>query len=409
MLKAYKYKLAPNEEQKILLNKHFGCVRFIYNYFLNKRNEEYKDNKITISYYDNCADLTKLKTLEETNWLKEVNSQSLQHSLKHLDVAYGNFFKGKSKFPIFKSKNNKNSFTVPQKVRIKNKKLYIPKFNDGIDVILHRKYTGNIKQCTISKTCTKEYFVSILVETIHTKLEKTNKSIGIDLGLKHLAITSDGYKYKNNKYTKQYAKKLKKAQQHLSHKIVGSNRFNKQKLKVGLIHKKITNSRKDNLHKVSTELITKYDTIFIENLNIKGMSARCKSKQDKEGNTIPSGQSKKSALNRSILDASWGMYIDMLKYKADWNDKQIVEIDRFYPSSKACNCCGYINQNLRLNIRSWQCPKCHVIHDRDINAAKNIYNEGLKKLSSGTDDYKHRDQIRPINIGTVDEVFKILN
>jgi putative transposase len=390
MLKAYKYKLKPNKEQKILLNKHFGCIRFVYNYFLNERIREYESNKQTLNYYDNAKALTELKHSNEYVWLNEVNSQSLQHSLKHLDSAYNNFFKSRAKFPKFKSKHNKNSFTVPQAVKLIKNKLQIPKFKNGINIILHRKFNGEIKQCTISKTSTNEYFVSILVETNHIKLPKTNKQIGIDLGLKDFAITSDDYKYKNNKYTKQYEKKLKQAQQHLSHKTKGSNRYELQRLKVANIHKKITNSRMDNLHKVSTDLITKYDIIMLEDLNIKGMI-------------------KNHKLAKHINDASWGTFIQTLNYKAEWNDKQIIKINRFYPSSKACNNCGYINQDLRLDIRTWICPKCNIIHDRDINAAKNIYKEGLKILSSGTDDYRRGDQIRPVLTGTVDESSKILN
>ena len=390
MLKSFKYKLKPNEEQKILLNRHFGSVRFIYNYFLNERIREYKTNNETLNYYNNCNSLTELKHSNEYFWLNEVNSQSLQQSLKHLDSAYNNFFKGKGKFPKFKSKHNKNSFTVPQAVKLINNKLHIRKFDDEINVILHRKLKGEIKQCTISKSNTNEYFVSILVETNHTKLPKTNKQIGVDLGLKDFAITSDGYKYKNNKYTKHYEKQLAKAQQHLSRKTKGSNRYEQQRLKVANIHKKITNSRMDNLHKVSTDLISKYDTIILEDLNIKGMI-------------------KNHKLAKHISDAAWGNFIQMLIYKAEWNDKQIVKINRFYPSSKACNNCGYINQDLKLDVRNWTCSKCETAHDRDINAAKNIYKEGLKILSSGTDDYRRGDKIRPALAGTVDETSKILN
>jgi putative transposase len=409
MLKAFKYKLKPDEKQKILLNKHFGCIRFTYNYFLNERIEEYKTNEQTLSYIDNARSLTELKHSDDYIWLNEINSQSLQHTLKHLDGAYNSFFKGRAKFPKFKSKHNKNSFTVPQFTELIKNRLQIPKFKNGIDVILHRKFKGEIRQCTISKTSTKEYFVSILVETNHVKLQKTNKIIGVDLGVKDFIITSDGYKYKNNKYTKHYEKKLKTAQQHLSKKTRGSNRYELQRIKVAIVHKKITNSRMDNLQKISTELILRYDMIFLEDLNIKGMSTRCKPKQDENGKYLPNGQTAKSGLNKSINDAGWGKFIEMLNYKAEWNDKQIIKINRFYPSSKACNNCGYINQNLRLNIRNWICPNCGVNHNRDINAAKNILKEGQKILSSGTDDYRRGDQIRPISIGTINETSKILN
>jgi len=390
MLKSYKYKLKPNEEQEVLLNKHFGSIRFIYNHFLNERNVEYENNKKSLNYYDNANDLTKLKKSEEYSWLNEINSQSLQYSLKYLDGAYNNFFKFKKGFPRFKSKKSKNSFSVPQSVKLINGKLIIPKFKEPIDLILSRSFSGIIKSCTISKTPTKEYFVSILVETEHTKLEKTGKSIGIDLGLKDFVITSEGFKYKNNRYTKTYERKLKEHQQHLSRKTKGSNRYYKQKLKVANIYKKITNSRLDNLHKVSTELIKKYDVIVLEDLNIKGMI-------------------KNHKLSKHISDASWSKFIELLTYKAEWNDKEIVKIDRFFPSSKTCNCCGYINQNLKLDIREWTCPSCKIKLDRDLNASINILKEGYKHKSSGTDDNRRGDEIRPTSVGTIGETFKLLN
>ena len=390
MLKSYKYKLNPSEEQIVLLNKHFGSIRFTYNFFLNERKKEYETNKNTINYYDNAKSLTELKKQEEFSWLNEINSQSLQDSLKNLETAYKNFFRFKKGFPKFKSKHSRNSFCVPQSVKLDNGKLKIPKFKEPIDLILSRSFNGVIKQCTISKTPTNEYFVSILVETEHIKIEKTGKSIGIDLGIKDFVITSEGYKYKNNRYTKTYAKKLKEHQQHLSRKTKGSNRYQKQKLKVATIHKKITNSRLDNLHKVSTELIKKYDLIVIEDLNIKGMI-------------------KNHKLSKHIADASWSKFVELLTYKAEWNDKKIVKIDRFFPSSKTCNCCGYINQNLKLDMREWTCPSCNTKLDRDLNASINILNEGYKLISSGTDDYRRGDKIRPASVGTIGETSKILN
>ena len=387
MLKSYKYKIKPTEDQKVLLNKHFGSIRFAYNYFLNERKFEYETNKQTLNYNDNSATLTKLKKKEEFKWLKEINSQSLQHSLKGLDDAYNSFFKKRTGFPKFKSKHSKNSFKVPQYVKVKDCKLIIPKFKDPIKMIQDRKFRGEIRQATLSKTSTGEYFVSILVEGDYKKFEKTGKEVGIDLGIKDFVITSDGYKYKNNRWTKTYAKKLKEHQQHLSRKVKGSSRYNKQKLKVAKLHKKITNSRLDNLHKVSTELIKNYDVIYLEDLNIKGMI-------------------KNHKLSKHISDASWGKFITMLEYKALWNDKQIVKIDRFFPSSKQCSCCGFINQGLDLSIREWTCTSCNTKLDRDLNASKNILKEGIKIKSSGTDDYRHGDEIRPVLIGTIDEVFK---
>ena len=387
MLKSFKYKIKPNEEQIVLLNKHFGSVRFIYNHYLNERKVEYETNKQTLNYYDNANSLTKLKKLEEFKWLKEISSQSLQYSLKCLDGSYNGFFKGRTRFPRFKSKHDRNSFCVPQYTKVKDECLIIPKFKEPIKMIQDRKFKGEIRQSTLSKTPTGEFFVSILVETDHKKLEKTGKEVGIDLGIKDFVITSDGYKYKNNRWTKTYENKLKEHHQHLSKKIKGSVKYNKQKLKVAKLHKKITNSRLDNLHKVSTELIKKYDVIYLEDLNIKGMI-------------------KNHKLAKHISDVSWGKFITLLEYKALWNDKQIVKIDRFFPSSKQCNNCGYINQNLDLSIREWICPSCKTNLDRDLNASKNILKEGIKIISLGTNDYRHGDEIRPFNNGTSDEVFK---
>ena len=387
MLKSYKYKIKPNEEQKVLLNKHFGSIRFVYNYFLNERKFEYENNKQTLNYNDNSAALTKLKKQDDFKWLKEINSQSLQHSLKSLDDAYNSFFKKRTGFPKFKSKHTKNSFKVPQFVKVIDSKLIIPKIKDPIKIIQDRKFKGEIRQCTLSKTPTNEFFVSILVETDHKKFEKTGNQVGIDLGIKDFVITSDGYKYKNNRYTKTYAKKLKENQKKLSKKVRGSINYNKQKLKVATIHKKITNSRMDNLHKVSTELVKKYDTIFLEDLNIKGMI-------------------KNNKLAKHISDASWGKLISMLEYKANWNDKEIIKIDRFFPSSKQCSCCGWVNQNLDLSIREWTCPSCKTNLDRDLNASKNILKEGIKIISSGTDDYRCGDEIRPSKDGKIGEAFK---
>ena len=390
MLKSFKYKLLPSIDQSIILNRYFGSVRFVYNYFLNERKREYETNKQSLNYYDNAKSLTILKTKEEYSWLKEINSQCLQHSLKHLEGAYNGFFKGRSKFPKFKSKHNKNSFHIPQYISVKNSHLFIPKFKGGIKYIEDRSFNGEIRQCTISRTSTNEYFVSILVETTHKKVEKTGKDIGIDLGIKDFVITSDGLKYKNNKYTNLYQNKLKIHQQHLSRKVRGSNNYNKQKLKVAKIHKKITNSRVDNLHKLSTELIKKYDIIYLEDLNIKGMI-------------------KNSKLSKHIQDCSWGKFINFLDYKSKWNDKLVIKINRFYPSSKSCSDCGYINQGLKLDIREWLCPSCGSKHDRDINASKNIRKEGIKIYKSlGTNDNRYGDEIRPSN-GKIEEVSKNLD
>jgi putative transposase len=364
IFRTYRFELQPTQDQKELLDKHFGCIRFIYNHFLNERKEQYQADKRSDNYYRQAATLTELKKKEETVWLKEVNSQSLQFALRCLDTAYVNFFRGNARFPQFKSKKKRNSFTVPQFGKLQDGKFYAPKFKEGIKVNVHREVRGKIGKCTLSKTPTGKYFVSILSEEQYQPKEKTDAVCGIDLGLKDFAITSEGIKFKNNKYTKQYERKLKRAQQHLSRKTKGSNSFEKQRRKVALIYEKITNSRMDNLHKASHQLISEYDIIALEDLNIKGMV-------------------KNHKLAKHISDASWGTFVKLLEYKAGWNDKQVIKINRFYPSSKTCCECGWINQGLILSTREWTCKSCGVLHDRDINAAKNILKEGLKIYGQG--------------------------
>lgn len=364
IFRTYRFELQPTQDQKVLLDKHFGCVRFVFNHFLNERNEQYKVYKKSDNYYKQAVTLTELKNKEETAWLKEVNSQSLQFALRCLDVAYVNFFRGNAKFPRFKSRKKKNTFTVPQFAKLKDGRFFAPKFKEGIKTIVHREVKGEIRKCTFSKTTTGKYFVSVLSEEQYQPKEKTSYMCGIDLGLKYFVIISDGIKFKNNKYTKQYEKQLTKAQKHISRKTKGSNSFEKQRRKIALIHEKITNSRMDNLHKVSHKLVTDYDVICLEDLNVKGML-------------------KNHKLAKHISDASWGSFVRLLEYKANWNNKQIVKINRWYPSSKTCCECGWINQNLNLSVREWTCKNGHVL-DRDINAAKNILKEGLKILSAGT-------------------------
>lgn len=352
-------------------------MRYVYNFFLNKRIEQYNNTKTTDNYYKHCSDLVQLKKEEPTCWLKEVNSQSLQQAIKDLDNAYVRFFCGKSKFPKFKTKKKKNGFTVPQFAKFEADRFYAPKFKEGIKMNIHREVIGKIGKCTISKTPTGKYFVAIFTEEQYKPKEKTGAICGIDLGLKDFVITSDGVKFKNNKYTKQHEKRLAKAQKHLSRKTKGSNSYEKQRRKVAIIHEKIANSRKDTLHKVSHQLVSDYDIIAVEDLNVKGMV-------------------KNRKLAKHISDASWGTFVRFLEYKADWNDKQIVKIDRFYPSSKTCCECGWINQDLKLSDREWICENGHVL-DRDVNAARNILKEGKKVNSAGTVENTDGDGVRGSN------------
>lgn len=365
--RTYRFELRPTQEQKALLDKHFGCVRFVYNHFLNERKEQYQADKKSDNYYAQSKALTELKKKEETIWLKEVNSQSLQSALRSLDAAYLNFFRGKTKFPRFKSKKRMNGFTVPQHIKLVHSKVYVPKFKEGIKCIVHREVKGEVGKMTFTKTPTGRYLVSILTKEQYKPIEKKGTVCGVDLGLKNFSITSDGIKFKNNRYTKKYERDLAKAQKHLSRKQKGSSSFERQKRKVAKIHEKISNTRRDVLHKISHQLVSDYDIIALEDLNVKGMMGNKK-------------------LSKHIADASWGTFVRFLEYKARWNEKQVVKINRFYPSSKTCHKCGWINQDLNLSIREWTCGFCGTMHDRDENAAKNILNEGLKIISAGTVD-----------------------
>lgn len=377
--KAYKYRIYPNKQQEEILIKHFGCSRFVYNKFLFDRQEQYKQNGKSDNYYKQAKLLTKLKKDENFKWLREVNSQTLQQSLKHLEVAYINFFKGKSGLPKYKKKTHKNSFTVPQFIKFENSRIYIPKCKNGIKIKEHQLLQGTILFATFSKTPTNKYYVSIVVKQSYDSKQLTNKEIGIDLGIKDLIITSSGQKFQNNKFKEKYAEKLKKAQQHLSRKVKGSRRYENQRLKVALIHEKIANCRSDVLHKITHELVKKYDVVYLENLNIKGMLQN-------------------HNLAKSISDCAWYELVRQLKYKGDWDDTVIFQINRFYPSSQICHKCGYRNKEVKnLSIREWVCPNCNTHLDRDINASINILLEGKREISAGTVDYTNGEGIKSIH------------
>lgn len=358
--KAFKYRLYPNEDQKVLLEKHFGCVRFIYNKALELKNKHYQDTKKNLTRHDISKKITEWKKEDETKWLKEVNSQSLQFALINLETAFFNFFKKKSNFPKFKLKCNSQSFSCPQgcDIDFKNKKLFLPKFKGGIYCVFHRKFEGKIKTCTVSKTPTNKYFVSVLVEVAESKPVQLpveeNKCLGIDLGIKDFATFSDGTKIENPKFLNKKLKKIKRIQRKLSKKKNGSKNKNKQRIKLAKQHEKVTNCRKDFHHKVTRKIVDNqnYTSIAMETLNIQNLL-------------------KNKKLARYISDTAWFQFKTFLKYKLKENGKSLLEIGRFEPSSKMCSC-GEINTQLTLNVREWKCQSCHSIHDRDILAANNI-------------------------------------
>lgn len=364
----YNYRIYPTEEQKILLDKHFDCSRFIFNYYLNKEQQHYLNNKEDIeakrvkgflNYYDNTKDLTTLK--QDKVWLKEVNSQMLQATLKHLESAYRGFFQKRSNFPRFKSKKNRQSFCVPQHLSIEDNKLYIPKFTKGIKINLHIKLIGKFVTASIVKTKTNKYFVNITVELDIKPLPKSKNDIGIDFGIKNFLITSNDEVFENKHFYKKIESKLKYLQRQMNKKVKGSNNRKKAKLKVAELFEYINNCKKDYLHKISIQLIRENQTIYIEDLNIKGMISN-------------------HHLAKSIQEMSWYEFVRLLEYKAKLYGRNLIKIDRFYPSSKTCNHCGYIKQDLSLKDRFWICPKCNEEIDRDYNAAKNILKQGRNCL-----------------------------
>ena len=367
--RAYKYRLYPNEEQKLLIAKHLGSCRFIYNYALEKKVRAYQTDKTNLSRFDIQADLPNMKKSNEYCWLKEVNSLSLQASLANLDSAYTKFFREHKGFPRFKSKkDNKQSFSIPQNTNVdfENSRVFIPKFKVGIKAKFHRTFDGIVKSSTISRTATGKYFISILVEVNEPDAPMKpiceNKAVGIDLGIKTFAVLSDGTEIPNPKHLKQSLDKVKKLQRSLSHKTKGSKNRDKARRKMALAHEQVTNRRHDFLHKVTYYLVSNYSTICLEDLNVQGMV-------------------KNHHLAQALEDIAIGTFNTLLEYKAKERGVNILRIDRFAPSSKMCTC-GYINHNLTLAMREWVCPECGKTHDRDFLAANNIKRFAFRNINT---------------------------
>lgn len=367
MLKGYKYRIYPNKQQEEQIQKTFGCCRFVYNQTLAYRNDKYKTSKESMNK-TSCNNYVNQVLKKEYEWLKEVDKFALTNSVYHMDNAYQKFFIEHTGFPKFKNKkNNKKSYTTNFtngniEVSFENNKVKLPKLK-WVKAKVHHEFLGQIKSATISQVPSGKYFVSILVETEHIPMESTGCMIGIDLGIKDLLITSDGEKFDNIRTTKKYEDKLTKEQRNLSHKVKGSKNWNKQRIKISKIHEKIHNTRIDNLHKISHKLINENQVIVSEDLAVSNMV-------------------KNHNLAKAISDCGWYEFTRQINYKSDWNNRQYIKIGRFTKSSQPCNVCGYINTETKdLSVRQWICPECGTVHDRDINAAINILNEGLRLLN----------------------------
>ena len=368
MLKTNKYRIYPNKEQEILINKTFGSVRFVYNKMLRFKQELYNQTLMSFSKNE-CNNWINHVLKEEYLFLREVDKFSLTNAVYALDNAYQKLFKEHSGYPKFKcKKENYNAYTTNYTnnniiVDYDNNLIKLPKLG-YIKAKVHRNILGKIKNATVSKVPSGKYFVSVTYECNNNEvLPVTDKCVGIDLGIKDLVITSNGTKYENPHTLKHYQSRLIKLQRKISKKKKGSNNYNKLKKKIAICYEKITNIRKDNLHKISNKLINENQVIVTEDLRVKNMI-------------------KNHKLASSITDASFGELVRQLEYKANWYGRILIKVDTFYPSSQLCHICGYKNDNTKnLSIRTWECPNCHTSHDRDTNAAINILQEGLRVLS----------------------------
>lgn len=367
MLKAIKVRLYPTIEQEEALAKSFGCARWYWNYALNACIQHYEQTGKSLLMKTYKGMLPQLKV--EYPWLKtDCYSSVLQCVAINLNKAYTNFFEGRAGFPKFKSKHHKQSIQYPQNVTVVEDCLNIPKIG-VVKAVFHREIKGTIKTVTISKTPTDKYFASILCDAEDTKeAPKGDKILGIDLGIKDFAIVHDGIevtKYSNPKHIKKHEKNLARKQQKLARKKKGSKSREKAKKLVAKVHERVSNSRQDFLQKTSKKLVDDSKVITVENLNVKGLVRNRK-------------------LSKSISDAGWGMFVNFLDYKLKRQEGKLIEIDRFFPSSKMCSNCGHVVDVLPLDIREWDCPSCKTHHDRDGNASLNIRNEGIRILNSQT-------------------------
>ena len=366
MKRAYKYRAYPTPEQAQNLAQTFGCVRFIYNWALSRRKRAYFDHGVKLYTKDLSAAIPALKQAEGTAWLREVSSVPLQQALRHLDAAYTNFFEGRAEYPTFKKKHHEQSATYTDNAFTwDGTALTLAKQCEPLAIVWSRPLPQGARpsSVTVSKDKIGRYFISILIEEEMTPLPPTEKAVGIDLGLKSFVVTSDGEAIANPKYYSRDEKKLAKAQRRHARKKKGSKNREKARKKVARLHARIADTRRNFQQQVSTRLIRENQVICVETLNVKGMLQN-------------------HTLAKAISDVGWGGFVRQLEYKARWYGRTLVKIDRWHPSSKRCSTCGYVLDSLTLDIREWVCPACGVLHERDVNAAKNIVTEGLSALNA---------------------------
>lgn len=365
--RAYKFRFYPTPNQITILGNTFGSARFVYNHMLKLRTDSWYNNHTRIGFHQTCLMLPLLKKTQGTEWLSEVSSVTLQQSLHHLQTAFNNFFAKRTGYPKFKSKHSDQSVTYTSSgFKWDGQRILLAKMSEPLDIRFSRSVPKGAKvtMCTVLKDKADRYFISMQCDDVAVALPKNSKSVGVDLGLSHFAVLSDGEKIAAQNMLCKNEKKMVKLQRRLSKKQKGSKNRAKARLKVARLHASIADSRKDFLHKLSTRLIRENQTIAIETLAIKKM----------QQNKI---------IARSISDAGWGEFARQLEYKAKWYGRTLIGIDRWYPSSKRCSDCGHMVSKMPMTTRSWICPVCGVSHDRDINAARNILAAGLAVSALG--------------------------
>lgn len=370
--KAFKYRFFPTDEQKKNIAQTFGCVRLTFNTMLDARTKAWQQDKLALSYHDTAKMLTKIKKQEDRNFLNDVSSVCLQQTLRNLDTAFRNFFAGRAKYPTFKkAKSNQSARYANNAFKFVDGKIILARQTEPLEISWSRPLPedAKINSITISKDTIDRYLISIHFETDWKPLEDIKTSVGIDVGVKTLAVLSNGEKLENPKFLQSAEKKIKRLQRRLSKKVKGSNNRRKAKLKLAKAHSKVADKRKDYIHNFTTKTIRENQTIIVEGLSVANML-------------------KNHCLAKNIANASWGEMFRQLEYKAEWNGRKYLELDRFFPSSKICSSCSHLLVKLSLSVREWDCPNCSTHHDRDFNAAKNIEIAGQFLLSTGSDARK---------------------